>query len=204
MKARKLLLKVVVVAVFVTCFALGMAHAQIKGVYPDLGDWADTWFKVSLTRTVYCFDDVGVKSVPSYPVPQTMGTVYLKITSWDGINHILTADIYVKDHDTGQWVTTPFATIDIEYFSGTALKFIASAQFVSPGDVTLNLVFVFTGKKDLSNNFVLGGVTKLGTTASSMLEIDDVEGSTERWAGSVKLSGPMVPVSKLPDPLKGL
>jgi hypothetical protein len=65
-----------------------------------------------------------------------------------------------------------------------------------PGDVTIGLLFVFTGKKYLAGpktgDFILGGVTKLGPIGSSMLEIDDVLGSTERWAGSVTISGPMV------------
>ena len=82
--------------------------------------------------------------------------------------------------------------MNIQYFAGTALKFIGSAQVVTPNDVTMNLIFVFTGKKNLDGDFIMGGITKLGTIASNMLEIDDAEDSTERWAGSVKLSGPMV------------
>jgi hypothetical protein len=77
-------------------------------------------------------------------------------------------------------------------------------QLVIPEDVTMNSVFVFTGKKNLVGDFVLGGVTKLGTTGSSMLEIDDAEGSTERWTGSLKLSGPRVLASSLPLALQGL
>ena len=50
----------------------------------------------------------------------------------------------------------------------------------------------------------MDGSTTLSTMGSSLLEIDDVPGSTERWAGSAKLSGPMVPVSTLPPPLQGL
>ena len=161
-----------------------MLSAQLTHkCFPNLSDWVDTWFKVSLTRTVFHYPDVGVKPNPSYQLAQSMGKFYLHITGWNDTTHILTADIYAKDHDTGLWVTTPFATIDVQYFAGTALEFVGSAQLVTPSDVTMNLLFVFTGKQNLAGNFILGGITKLSTMASSMLEIDDVPGSTERWAG---------------------
>ena len=194
MKARKLLLNVLMVAVCVTCFALGTAHA----VVPDLGDWADTWFKVKLTQVVYHFSDTGVKPDPSYPLPDSMGSAYLNITAWDEIDTI-TADIYRKDHNTGDWVTTPFAKIGIRYFAGTALRFIGSAQLATPNnDVTMSLVFYFRGKKDWDDEFILWGITNVSTMASSMLEIDDAPNSTERWVGSVTIVGPMVRGSGVP------
>jgi hypothetical protein len=199
MKVQSRWMGVLVVAVFIAWFTLGTAHAQ---GYPDLGDWANTWFKVKLTRTAYYVSDIGVKLVPPGD-PEPMGTAYINITNWDGINHILTADIYTRNHETGDWDPTPFfKDLEIAYFAGTSLKFIGSAQLVIPNDVTMGLIFVFTGKKYLTGpkagDFILGGVTKLGTIGSSMLEIDDVPGSTERWAGSATISGPMVPESSLP------
>jgi hypothetical protein len=204
MKAQRMLVGGLMMAVFVTCFALGMAHAQIPGEYPNLGDWAnDTWFKVKLTRTVYCFDDIGVKPKPSAPVPQRMGTAYINITAWDEINHTLTADIWAKDPGTGEWEQF-FEGLVITYFAGSDLKFIGSAQLEITDDVTMRLIFVFTGSKytrgDKIGQFKLGGVTKLSTIGGSMLEIDDVPGSTERWAGSATISGPMVPKPSLTSP----
>jgi len=192
----------VMVAVFITCFALGMAHAQVQGEYPDLSAWAnDTWFKVKLDVTTYHFDGIGIKPKPSAPVPEAMGTAYINITSWDEISHTLSADIYAKDHETGEWKRF-FEAMEITYFAGSDLKFIGSAQLVTPNDVSMNLVFVFTGKKYLTGpktgNFILGGVTKLSTIGSSVLEVDDAEDAPvdpllkERWAGSVTISGPMV------------
>jgi len=65
--------------------------------------------------------------------------------------------------------------------------------------MSLSLLFVFTGKRNKTNtNFIMDGTTKLGTMGSYLLEIDDFPGSTERWAGAGKISGPMVPESKLP------
>lgn len=202
MKAQRMWVGGLMVAVFLTCFAVGMAHAQ-PGVFPDLSIWTNTWFKLKLTVSVYCFDNVGVKPKPSAPVPQNMGTAYMNITNWDGVNHVLTADIYAKDPGTGFWIPTPIVKgLEIGYFAGSDLKFIGSAQIVTPDDVTMSILFVFTGKKYQSGpkagTFILGGVTKLSTIGSYVLEIDDAEDSTERWAGSLAISGPMVPESDLP------
>jgi len=202
MKAQKMLVSGLMVAVFLTCFAVGTGHAQ-PGAFPDLSIWTNTWFKLKLTVSVYCFDNVGVKPKPSAPVPQTMGTAYINITRWDGVNHVLTADIYAKDHETGFWIPIPIVKdLKIGYFAGSDLKFIGSAQLVTPDDVTMSILFVFTGKKYPSgpkaDTFILGGVTKLSTIGSYVLEIDDAEDSTERWAGSLAISGPMVPETSLP------
>ena len=195
MKARKWLIKSLMVAVFLTCFAIGGVHAQ--PVYPDLADWANnTWFKLTLTATVFHYESVGVKPTPSYAVPVNMGKAYMNIRAWDALNHILTADIYAKDPNTGQWITSPHFTTSIEYFTGTALQFRASAQVVDPDGITMNLILVFNGKKNLAGDFILGGTTKMSSMASNILNIDDV--GPERWVGSVKLSGSMVPASSLP------
>ena len=202
MKAQRMLVGAVMVAVFVTCFALGMAHAQAPREYPDLSAWADnTWFKVTLTVTLYHFDGIAVKPKPSAPVPRSMGTAYINITNWENSSHVLTANIWAKED--GVWLPF-FEGLKITYFAGSDLKFIGSAQLVTLDDVTMGLIFVFTGKKNLAGNFILGGVTKLSTISGSILEIDDAEDAPpdvklkERWAGSATISGPMVPESSLP------
>jgi hypothetical protein len=194
MKNGKRWMGALAMTVFLTCFTIGTAQAQTPGEVPDLSSWVGTWFKVTLTGTAYHFSDYGVKPTPSTPVPVTIGKAYLNITSWDPNAlplGVMTADIYIKDHDTGVWIPTPFASINISYFAGSDLKFMGSAQLATPNDITMGLLFIFKGKKN-AGNFVLGGVSKLSTAGSYMLEIDDAPGSTERWAGSVNLSGPMV------------
>lgn len=206
MKVRKWLLNGLMVAVFVTCFALGMAHAQVPREYPDLSDWAnDTWFKVKLTVTTYHFDGIGIKPKPSAPVPQQMGTAYINIHKWSPDMHALTADIWAKED--GVWVPF-FPDLVITYFAGSDLQFIGSAQLVTLDDVTMGLIFVFTGSKytkgDKAGQFKLGGVTKLSTIGGSILEVDNADDAPvdptlkERWAGSAKISGPMVPKYSLP------
>jgi hypothetical protein len=208
MKAQRMLVGAVMVAVFVTCFALGMAHAQAPREYPDLSAWADnTWFKVTLTVTLYHFDGIAVKPKPSAPVPRSMGTAYINITNWENSSHVLTANIWAKED--GVWLPF-FEGLKITYFAGSDLKFIGSALLETPDDVTMGLIFVFTGNKYLAGpkagKFILGGVTKLSTIGGSMLEIDNAEDTPteptlkERWAGSATISGPMVPESSLPFP----
>jgi len=203
MKVQKTVVGGLMVAVVLTCFALGAANAQVQGVYPDLSAWAnDTWFRVKLTVSTYHFDGVGIKPKPSAPATIPMGTAYINIKSWlEADPPTLTADIYAKDHETDEWERF-FEGLVITYFAGSDLKFIGSAQLETSDDVKMNLVFVFTGKKYQSGpklgNFILGGVTKLSTIGSSILEIDDAEDAPpdvklkERWAGSATISGPMV------------
>ncbi len=209
MKAGKWLLKGLMVAVFVSFFALGMADAQVSGVVPDLSIWVNTWFKMRMTGTVYHFSNIGVKPTPSYTISDTIGNYYVKIRNWDTTttpaDPFLIADVYKKE--SGIWVFD--LTVNIYYFAGSNLKFVGSALVGDPLTDTpgpkLSLLFVFTGKRNSANTkFIMDGSTKLSTMGSSIVEIDDIPGSTERWAGSTKFSGPMVPVSSLPPELQGL
>ncbi len=195
MKGRKWLLNGLIAAVFVSCFALGTVHAQPS--YPDLTDWANnTWFKLTLTGNAIHYPSVGAKPNPSYALAVNIGKAYLNIRGWDAINHILTADIYSKDPNTGQWISSPHFTTDIKYFAGTALQFRASAQAVDPDGITMNLILVFNGKKNQAGDFILGGTTKISSMASNILDINDA--GPDRWVGSVKVRGPMVPATSLP------
>jgi hypothetical protein len=194
--------KALFLVAIVTCFICGTAHTQVPGQVPDLNIWVNTWFKVTQTRTAYHFSNIGVKPTPGTPVSQSGGTSYMKITGWDTtttpLAPFLTANVYGRDPQTGLWDPIPTAELDIYYFTGSNLKFIGSSRVIDAYQ-TLSLVIVFTGKwNTAANKFVLGGDTKISTTGSSVLEIDDLLGSTERWAGALKLSGPMVPESKVP------
>jgi hypothetical protein len=205
MKTGRRFGKALFLVVIVTFFVCGTTHAQVSGVVPDLSIWVNTWFKVNYTRTAYHFQNIGVKPNPASPLPQSGGTSYMKITGWDTTtpgDEFLTADVYSRDLNTGQWDPTPAAELEIYYFAGSNLKFIGSCQVIDAYQ-TLSLMFVFTGKRNKADtNFIMDGTTKLGTMGGHVSEIDDVSGSTERWAGAGKISGPMVPESKVPTALK--
>lgn len=203
MNARKLLLNALAVAVFLTCSAVGSVHAQVPGQVPDLSIWINTWFKVKMTSTRYHFSNIGVKPTPSHAISEYGGTSYFRITGWDTTttpaDPFLTADVYARD--LGIWGVVE--TVNIYYFAGSNLKFVGSALVGDPladtPGASLNLLFVFTGKRNATNTkFIMDGSTKLSTMGSAIFEIDDFPGSTERWAGAAKLSGPMVPESSLP------
>ena len=199
MKVRKMMLGVLMVGVLLTCFSVGSVHAQVPGVVPDLSIWVDTWFKVALTSTVYHFGNIGVKPTPNYTVAESSGTSYFRIADWDTTTDpehpFLVVDVYAKVE--GFWIQVD--TVNIYYFAGSNLKFVGSTLVSDPMGTSLSLLFVFTGKRNTANTkFIMDGSTKLSTMGSSLFEIDDVPGSTERWAGAAKLSGPMVPESSLP------
>jgi hypothetical protein len=199
MKTGRVLVTTLFVLAFVACFIFSTAHAQVPGQVPDLSIWVNTWFKVKLTSTVYHFDNIGVKPTPGYTLSESAGTSYIHITDWDTTttpaDPFLVADVYGKE--SGIWIQVN--TVNIYYFAGSNLKFVGTAQVDDPTGTSLSLLFVFTGKRNKTNtNFIMDGTTKLGTMGSYLLEIDDFPGSTERWAGAGKISGPMIPESKLP------
>jgi hypothetical protein len=199
MKTGRRLVKVLFIVAFLTCFAYGTTHAQIPGQVPDLSIWVNAWFKVKMTSTVYHFSNIGVKPTPGYTISETGGTSYIKITDWDTTttpeDPFLVADVYAKE--SGIWVLV--GTVNIYYFAGSNLKFVGSARVDDPAGTSLTLLFVFTGKRNaVDTKFIMDGSTKLSTMGSAIFEIDDFLGSTERWAGAAKLSGPMVPESKVP------
>jgi hypothetical protein len=198
-RAGKWLLNGLTVVIFLIFLGVGAVYAlDTPGVVPDLSIWVNNWFKVAMTSTVYHFSDIGVKATPGYAIAESAGKAYIKISGWDTTTpgaEFLVADIYAKE--SGIWVLV--GTVNIYYFAGNNLKFVGSAQVVDPTGTSLSLLFVFKGKRNATNTkFVMDGSTNLSTMGSSLLEIDDAPGSTERWAGSANLSGPMVPVSTLP------
>ena len=77
MNVRRMLVGVLMAGVLLTCFTLGMAHAQVPGQVPDLSIWVNTWFKVAMTSTVYHFSNIGVKPTPGYAESESGGTSYL-------------------------------------------------------------------------------------------------------------------------------
>jgi hypothetical protein len=193
------LLRVVAVAFLVICLGAGLSHAQVT---PDLNSWTDTWFKIFLTRNVFHYRDIGILPKPLYRQSQTSPLpAYMYINSWDSVSEVLQVIFYTPDPDNGTYDKSRFETIDLQYFAGTDLKFVCAGEVVS-GGTELGFTIYFKGVKNKSGNFVLGGETNLTTLGGYYLEVDDSPGSTERWAGSMKINGNMIPLSKLPPALQ--
>jgi hypothetical protein len=194
MKARRLFLTCLVVFLLVGP-STGVVYAQ---EVPDLSIWVDKWFKLSITQNEYHFADLGVKPSPGYMLSGTEGS-FMKIVGWELATGTLTADIYEKS--AGLWDPTSFMTVTFNYFAGSDLKFVATMQSDTAGSA-LRAVLFFKGKRNAAGQFILDGVTNMKTLAGAFTEMDDVPGSTERWAGSIAIGGPMVPLSKVPGAIR--
>ena len=181
--------------VLLTALFTGIVHAQ---VVPDLSIWVDTWFKLSITQNAYHFSDIGVKPAPSSMLSGT-SISYMHIVGFSLATATLTADVYSKN--AGGWDPASFMTVTLNYFAGSDLKFVATMQADTAGSA-MRAVLYFKGKRNNTGEFILDGVTGAKTLGGAFTEIDDVPGSTERWAGSIAIGGPMIPLSKVPAALK--
>ena len=195
MRMRGLLLWLLVMFFSLTFVVPHTVYAE-AGVVPDLSIWENTWFKLVVTKIGFHFENIGVKPKPSTPVTG-QGSIYMKVTTWDAVDGILSADIYGKKE--GVWDPTPDGTLTLTYFAGSDLKFYCLGQFENDY-IKLGGTFVFNGKR-IDDDFILGGVTTVKTLGGYYFEADDIEDSTERWAGSFAILGPMVRESKVPDEL---
>ena len=192
MKAKnKRLLQTCMVVFLVAGLFTVSVHAQVA---PDLSSWVDTWFKLSVTQNVYHFADIGVKPNPGFLLSGTEKS-YMHIVGWDLATATLTANVYSRN--AGLWDPASFMTVTLNYFAGSDLKFATSLQ-AGAANSNLWAVMFFKGKKTPGGQFILDGVTNMKTLGGAYTEIDDVLGSTERWAGSILIGGPMVPLSKVP------
>jgi hypothetical protein len=190
MKAKRFFLTCLVVFLLAG-LSTGPVHAQLV---PDLSIWVDTWFKLSITQNVYHFDNIGMKPTPGSMLSGA-GISFMHIVGWDLATGALTANIYGKN--AGVWDPKSFLTVSLPYFAGSDLKFAASLKSET-AESTVWAVLFFKGKKDETGQFILDGTTNVKTLGGAYSEIDDVPGSTERWAGSIAMNGTMVPLFKVP------
>jgi hypothetical protein len=197
MKGYKSYVLAVMVLFSLTLVATGIGQAQN---IPDLSIWLNTWFKLTLTATVYHYSDIGVKPFPNYQIPIPL-PVYLNITGWNQGGGVLTANLFTKDL-TGNWNPAVVAPIDLTYFAGDALKFVCTGS-ATVGSKQFGFIVYFKGKRDAAGNFILGGMTFLKTLGGYYFEVADIPpGSTDRYAGAVLIQGNMVPLSKVPLPIQ--
>jgi hypothetical protein len=195
MAKRNWLIGVVLVSVFVM-LPLGMAQAQ-----DSLSMWQGKWFKVTYSKTAFHYPGPGVK-----PTPNALGTSsgpgYLYVTGVDLTQGAekLTLIAYTKDPDTGNWSGIPFATIVLNYFAGDYLNFSSWGGFDN-GALFSQLGIQITGVKNKKTGLLQSGTFK--TLGGFVMENDDVPGSTELWAGGLKINGTWVDQSKVPVDLTG-
>jgi hypothetical protein len=182
---------------------VGTVHAQ--RTLPDIFPWVGSWFKLTVTQNEYNFDAQGVTPKPGYPVSLS-SPAYLWINGgwWSSCcpeNQGLWGKLYTED-SSGNWATSSFLQLTFNYFAGSDLKFVASTAY-GDANIQFGATILFTGKRNTSGDFV-NSVTALKTPGGYITEKDDVPGSTERWAGSLKMSGLRIIQSKLPPELQFL
>jgi hypothetical protein len=160
------------------------------------------WFKVTSTLKMFHFADIGVKPTPSYQVIETY-PAYIKIAGWDSNTRILTVNYYAKDH-SGNWILDPIV-MNLSYFAGSQLNFVCSSEVETATQARFGFTMRFKGVYNaITQKFKMGGYSFLKTLGGHYVDITDIPDETDRWAGTVKFAGAMVPLSKVPPVLQGL
>lgn len=159
---------------------------------PDLGAWDGVWFKANATQKGFAFH------VAAPGVGKDKGTAksYVQIHTVPGEPGMLTADVWLQEES---WQKQ---TLTLLYLAGPAEQPVVyfNQVPVTPVPVTdpllhLGIVLQLSGK--VSDGAVAKG--KLKTLGGYFIEIDDVPGSDERFAGQMTLTGKTT--AKLPPDL---
>jgi hypothetical protein len=164
---------------------------------PDLSIWVDKWFRISVAGSNYHF--IGMSAKPPNPI-QRRFPAYMKIVSWDSTNQSFSVNLYNKN-DLGNWDPTEYINFTFNYYAGSDLKFVCNFEQITTQN-TIHTAVLFIGKRNAKGNFLMAGRTHVRTLGGYYFEIDDIAANPqERWAGSVKLTGSMIPESKVPSVL---
>lgn len=196
---KKLTLVCFAFAVIAGIFAPVVSHAQPVN---DFTRWENTWFKLTLSATMYRFTDQGSNPAPSTPVLRPGEIRYMKVIGWDPASYTFTADLF-RRNDLGAWDPLSKDTLELVYYGGSDLGFVCTTALGTESG-GMNLALIFKGKwKDTKNAWALDGATKVLTAGSYFLDTTDGGApAPEWWAGKAKLKGPMVPDEKVPDEIK--
>jgi hypothetical protein len=156
--------------------------------------WSGRWFKVTLQNEGYYVEGLGLSS-DRHSVPG-----YLNIEEWDPEGKVFGATLHLYDRDTGKWYTTP---MPLHYSSGTDLDLQVWSQVT--GTTTYGFTARIKGKK---SKRVLNSATFKTIGGYHVTDMDDDEGDDDEGGGRdegggsasgwLKISGKMVPDSKVP------
>lgn len=177
--------KVVVVAgmsiMILVISAVGVVNAQ-----PDLSIWEGRWFKVTINVKGVAYDGFELINFREKIVG------YWKVFQWDAGAEELEVDVYEYDGESLQWERI---IIFLHFHAGSPLDFVCwfLQQDVFKTDA-------FTGRiTGREKGGILSSATFKGLGGCSW-EIDDVQGSDERWTVGASLKGKMIPAEKVPVP----
>ena len=163
----------------------------------DLNVWVGKWFKLTTRYKGFNVGDSGMSNGG--------GTItgYLKIWNWDPANKVLQADGYEQD-TSGQWFSEPF---NLNYLGGSNQDFLCWSQVT--GDIStgftarikgnMKKVTSKTGQSTEQQQQDLVGAT-FKTMGGYYIEMSNESGSSGNYAGSITITGSLIPESKVPVP----
>lgn len=181
MRARKVFILGCIFTIIIGGLVVGEVYAQP----PDMSQWVGKWFGLKSTQrgTTFRFSE------STFIRDSGVVPTYMKIFNWDPTHEEFLADIYFKDN--GFWKAQ---TITFRFLAGTDIKFLWLHDSL---DVQTGEGRVFTAMMEgKENNGILQGA-KIKTLGGSYLIVDQVNNTS---TGSLRLTGKMIDVSKVPVP----
>jgi hypothetical protein len=161
------------------------------GPVPDLSIWVGKWLKLTERNTGF----VAGNSGGGLTNDQLFLVAYVKFWRWDQANRSLQGDQYMKNGQTGQWISEPFM---LDFIAGSNLDFLCSSEVA--GDVTLGFTARIQAKE---GNGGLGSAT-FKTLGGYYIEENKQSGSgsgsSEYFVGGLSITGNLIPESKIPVP----
>jgi hypothetical protein len=158
------------------------------GVSGGMTIWVGQWFKLTTKITGSCSGTSGMMSDSGSYVG------YLKLWQWDPDNNVLQGDLYENDTATSQWSSQSFPLL---FIAGSDLDFICQSQVTdNAANSTQGFTARIVGKEP-------AGVLKSATFKSLggyYIDALDQSGTIVNCAGGLKLTGTLIPESKVPVP----
>jgi hypothetical protein len=178
-------------ALVVAVVGLAMAAPAVAQV-PDLSPWDGIWLKTKVKQKGLGFS-VGQPGTDS---DNFGGTVYTQLHFDPGLPTQLALDVWVRE-DGWRKFTLPF--LYLAGVAGDAL--LVTNQIPVTPDPVVDPIVHFALAVRITGTVAGGAVSKgkLKTLGGLAVEVDDVPGSDQRFAGSVSLSGKAT--TKLPPDL---
>jgi hypothetical protein len=187
MRMVKVGLSILVMAIFMSGFFSGTAHAQ--GV--DETIWEGTWFKLNTNFKGY---ERNLAGSPDWFSANYRFTIFANILTWNGPG--FSAVFWYYDDDIADWVAVP---IDLYYIHGTPLDLLIFA-FNDQGDIftgdgeALSFAARITGKLDKTGEALQTG--KFKSLGGYFIEIDTSVPLDPIYQGSgVTMTGTLIPAN---------
>jgi hypothetical protein len=176
--------KVFILGCILTIIIGSLAAVEVFAQPPDMSQWVGKWFGLKSTQkgATFRFSD------STFLRDSGGGPTFMKIFKWDLNNKEFLADVYFNDN--GVWKAQ---TITFRFLAGTDVKFLWLYESFDATGEGQAFTAILQGKK---KNSILQGA-KLKTLGGCYVIVDQVNNTS---TGSLRLTGKMIDVSKVPVP----